>query len=308
MRLAFVNSLCKLAEKDDRLWLVCGDLGYGVLDEFARRFPNRFINAGVAEQNMAGVAAGLAQAGQRVFVYSIANFPVMRCMEQIRNDIAYHRLPVCVVTVGGGLVYGGHGYSHHGVEDLAMMHVLPNMTVFAPADPVETRLVTEAAASIDGPVYLRLGRGGEATLHKQAPAFAVGKALCLRKGATLALFSTGGILEPVLSAAEALTVLGHPPSVYSLPTFFPLDEETIAAESRRCQAIVTIEEHGRGGLAALTAEVLAQSGGGARLIPIRLPREPLAESGSHAYLRERQGLSAAAMVQHIQTTLAAWAK
>src|SRR5262245_13222600 len=123
MRTAFIESLCEAAERDDRIWLVCGDLGFSVLERFAERFPNRFVNAGVAEQNMTGLAAGLALSGKVVFIYSIVNFPVMRCLEQVRNDICYHRLNVKIVTVGGGLVYGGHGYTHHGAEDLAVMRV-----------------------------------------------------------------------------------------------------------------------------------------------------------------------------------------
>ncbi len=125
MRTAFIEELIALAERDDRIWLVCGDLGYSVLDAFSNRFPDRYLNAGVAEQNMTGIAAGLALTGKVVFTYSIANFPIMRCLEQIRNDVCYHKLNVKIVAVGGGLAYGSHGYTHHGVEDLAIMSALP---------------------------------------------------------------------------------------------------------------------------------------------------------------------------------------
>ena len=142
MRTSFIDTLCQVAENDRRVWLVTGDLGYSVLEKFSSKFPERYLNAGVAEQNMVGVAAGLAMTGKVVFVYSIANFPTLRCLEQVRNDVCYHKLSVKIVAVGCGLAYGGHGYTHHGVEDLGVMSLLPHMTVIAPGDPVETRWAT----------------------------------------------------------------------------------------------------------------------------------------------------------------------
>src|SRR5262249_13809462 len=142
MRAAFIKTLYELAERDERVWLLTGDLGFTVLEDFARRFPERYLNVGVAEQNMTGVAAGLARCGKVVFTYSIANFPTLRCLEQIRNDVCYHEANVKVVSVGGGFAYGAAGYTHHGVEDLGALRLLPGMTVVAPGDPVETRLAT----------------------------------------------------------------------------------------------------------------------------------------------------------------------
>src|SRR5262249_54572532 len=161
----FINTLCTLAGQDERVWLLTADLGYSVLERFAARFPDRYVNVGVAEQNLIGIAAGLARCGKVPFVYSIANFPTLRCLEQIRNDVCYHEGNVKVVAVGGGLAYGAQGYTHHGVEDLAVLRVLPGMTVVAPGDPVETRLVTEAIARHPGPCYLRLGKDREPILH-----------------------------------------------------------------------------------------------------------------------------------------------
>ncbi len=139
MRTAFARTLGELAAGDERLWLLTGDLGFSVLEPFAQQFPQRYLNVGVAEQNLAGIAAGLASCGKIVFTYSIANFPTIRCLEQIRNDICHHELPVKVVAVGGGLSYGAAGYSHHAVEDLAVMRAMPGMVVVAPADPWEAR-------------------------------------------------------------------------------------------------------------------------------------------------------------------------
>ncbi|MGH2379084.1 MAG: transketolase family protein, partial [Candidatus Limnocylindria bacterium] len=154
MRPTFARTLVELAERDDRVFLVVGDVGFGVLETFAQRFPDRYLNVGVAEANLAGVSAGLALAGSRPFMYSIGNFPTLRCLEQVRNDICYNRAPVVVVCVGGGLAYGSLGATHHATEDLAIMRALPGMTVVAPADPVETELATRAALAHEAPMYL----------------------------------------------------------------------------------------------------------------------------------------------------------
>ncbi|HEV3232412.1 MAG TPA: transketolase, partial [Candidatus Dormibacteraeota bacterium] len=170
MRTAFIETLLEVAAADERTWLVVGDLGYSVVEPFRERYPARFLNAGVAEQNMVGVAAGLAMAGKVPWIYSIANFPTLRCLEQIRLDVCYHDLPVRVVAVGGGVAYGVLGASHFASEDLAVMSAMPRMTVVAPGDPVETRLATAALAVASGPAYLRLGKAGEPVVHARQPA------------------------------------------------------------------------------------------------------------------------------------------
>src|SRR5215813_6776263 len=157
MRDAFVAAVTELAAADERIWLLTGDLGFTVFERFRERFADRFVNAGVAEQNMTGVAAGLALSGKIVFTYSIANFPTLRCLEQIRNDVAYHNLPVTITAVGGGVAYGNLGYSHHAVQDIAALRTLPNMTVFSPADPGETVACLRLALDRGRPAYLRLG-------------------------------------------------------------------------------------------------------------------------------------------------------
>src|SRR6267142_4822159 len=176
MRGSFFSALLQLAEHDERVYLVVGDLGFGVTDPFARRFPGRFLNVGVAEQNMTGIAAGLALSGKIVFTYSIANFPILRCLEQVRNDICYHAANVKVVAVGGGLAYGSLGSTHHATEDLAIMRVLPQMVVVAPGDPAEASAATQAVAAHPGPCYLRLGRGGDPRVHPGPIHFELGKA------------------------------------------------------------------------------------------------------------------------------------
>ena len=211
MRTAFIEALTRLAERDRRITLVVGDLGYGVVGEFARRLPGQFINAGVAEQNMTGLATGMAMCGKIVFTYSIANFPTLRCLEQIRNDACYHRADVKVVSVGGGLGYGPLGMSHHATEDLAILRTLPGLTVLSPGDPLETACAVEAIARAPGPCYLRLGRAGEPIVHPAPPAFEVGKALVVRDGPDLTLIATGGMLAIAAGAAEALAREGSRP-------------------------------------------------------------------------------------------------
>ncbi|MFM1975793.1 MAG: hypothetical protein RL145_639, partial [Pseudomonadota bacterium] len=158
MRNAFIDELVSLAEKFDHIALMVGDLGWSVVEPFAERFPDRFINAGIAEQNMAGMAAGMASEGYHVFTYSIANFPTFRCAEQIRNDVDYHNLPVTTVSVGGGLAYGSLGYSHHAVQDYALMRTMPNMLIAAPGDPLEVRACLRYLVNHPQPSYLRIGK------------------------------------------------------------------------------------------------------------------------------------------------------
>src|SRR5271155_1474816 len=182
MRSAFFRALTQLAESDERVQLIVGDLGFGVTETFAERFPDRFLNVGVAEQNMTGIAAGMALSGKIVFTYSIANFPILRCLEQVRNDVCYHDANVKIVAVGGGLAYGSLGATHHATEDLAILRSLPRMVVVAPGDPGEAEAATEAIASHPGPCYLRLGRAGEASVHQEKIRFQLGKAIHVGEG------------------------------------------------------------------------------------------------------------------------------
>jgi transketolase len=298
VRNTFVSTLCELAEHDQRIWLLCGDLGYSVLEKFADRFPTRYVNMGVAEQNMAGVAAGLALSGKIVFTYSIANFPIMRCLEQVRNDICYHKLNVKIVAVGGGLAYGTHGYTHHSVEDLAVMRALPNMTVVAPGDPVETRLAARALVEHDGPCYLRLGKGGEPIIHNQDPDFRIGRAIVLRDGGDVTLISTGAILSEVIKAADMLADRGVRAGVISMPSVTPVDARAILDAAARSRRIISVEEHGTtGGLGSAVAEVLAESNeAGVRLVRCGVSVGPY-EIGGQAYLRQLNHLDAASLAE-----------
>jgi transketolase len=291
MRTAFIESLLEVAERDRRVWLLTADLGYSVLERFAERYPDRYVNVGVAEQNLIGVAAGLARCGKVPFVYSIANFPTLRCYEQIRNDVCYHKGSVKVVAVGGGLAYGAQGYTHHGVEDLAVMRALPGMTVVAPADPIEARLATRALAECPGPCYLRLGKANETVVHSTEPEFELGRACLVKQGRDLTLISSGSMLKDAVAVAERLEGEGLSVRVLSMHTLKPLDEEAILAAARETPAVITVEEHSvTGGLGAAVADVLACSG--VRMPRFRkygLPDEVSHAVGSQTYLRRRCG-------------------
>jgi transketolase len=304
VRNTFIDTLCELAAADERIWLLCGDLGYSVLERFSARFPERYLNMGVAEQNMTGVATGLALSGKIVFTYSIANFPVMRCLEQIRNDVCYHNATVKIVAVGGGLAYGTHGYTHHGVEDLAVMRALPRMTVVAPGDPVETRLATQALAAQPGPGYLRLGKGGEPAVHAAPPPFELGRALVLRAGADVTFVATGAILGEALKAAELLEAQGIRAGVVSMPTLKPLDAQAVLDVAGRSRWIVTVEEHSLlGGLGSAVAEVLTGVAAlRARLLRLGVTMEP-SVVGTQAYLRHLNGLDAEQLAQSVMQAL-----
>lgn len=292
MRTAFARALVALAERDPRVFLLTGDLGYSVLEPFRERFPERFVNVGVAEQNMIGIAAGLAHSGNVVFVYSIANFPTLRCLEQIRNDVCYHDLPVRVVSVGGGLAYGSAGYTHHGVEDLAVMRALPGLSVFAPGDPLETELITQALLDLPGAAYLRLGKAAEPRVHESLPALELGRAIELIPGSDITLIATGGMLFAAREAALELART-HALSVrlLSMHTLKPLDEAAVVAAARQTQLVVTCEEHSCiGGLGSAVADVMAAlPAPRARLLKFALPDKASDVVGSQRFLLSRLG-------------------
>jgi transketolase len=305
MRGAFIRAITALAERDERVHLIVGDLGFGVVESFARRFPAQFLNAGVAEQNMTGIAAGMALTGKIAFTYSIANFPVLRCLEQIRNDVCYHNADVKIVAVGGGLAYGSLGSSHHATEDLAIMRSLPRMVVVAPGDPMEAEAATEAIASHPGPCYLRLGRAGEAHVHQEKINFQLGKAIQIRDGRDLTLISTGGLLETAVQVAESLGHTGLRARVLSMHTVKPIDSDAILTASSETHAIFTLEEHSLvGGLGSAVAEVLAEAGAeGSIFKRFGLPSAFSSVIGTQEYIRANYGLAPAPLAAAIRSAL-----
>jgi transketolase len=304
MRDSFIRAVLELAQQDQNIELITGDLGFGVLKPFWETLPDQFINAGIAEQNMTSMAAGMALEGKTVFTYSIGNFPTLRCLEQIRNDCAYHNANVNIVCVGGGFVYGPLGMSHHATEDLAVMRSLPDVAVFAPADKVEAQAVAKAAAEYPGTCYIRLGRGGEKVVRESIKDFQVGKALDVQKGSRVAIFSTGDIYGEVAQARDLLVHGGINPSVYTFPTVKPLDVETIRACAADHELIVTCEEHNvAGGLGTAVSEVLAETASHARLVRLGIEGSYCATVGSQQYLRREYGLCGDQIAQRIMKEL-----
>lgn len=303
MRNAFFSKLVELADADPRIELVTGDLGFGAIEPFVERFPDRFTNAGVAEQNMTGLATGLALSGSIVFTYSIANFPTIRCLEQVRNDVCYHRANVKIVAVGGGLAYGALGYSHHATEDLAILRALPMLGVAAPADAWEAMAITEELVGNDGPFYLRLGKTGEPDVHHGPVVLPPGSSITLRDGNDVTLIATGAIVHEGVTAAKVLADRGLDVRIVSMPWIEPFDSEVVVRAARDTPLLVTIEEHSVvGGLGGAVAEVLAEGGIGVPLVRIGLPRQ-FAAVGSQTYLRHRYGLDAGAIADRVLEAL-----
>ncbi len=306
MRDTFVKALMAIARKDERVMLLTGDLGFGVLTPFAETFPGQFLNVGVAEQNMTGVATGLALEGKIVFTYSIGNFPTLRCLEQIRNDVCYHNANVKIVCIGGGFSYGPLGISHHATEDLAIMRALPYMKVMAPGDLTETVVITQMAYKTPGPCYLRLGRGGEPKIHDKLKQVNLGQAIPLFPRGEVAFLTTGGILFNVIKARGILNGQGTTVSLHSIPSLKPLDQELIIHLAKTSELIVTIEEHSIiGGLGGAVAEVLAEfPGWKPPLVRIGLRDGFSCEVGAQEYLRQVYGLCPAGIANQVNKALA----
>lgn len=302
MRDTFVRTLLEIAKKDKNVYIITGDLGFGVLKPFWTELPDQIINAGIAEQNMTSIAAGLAMQGKIVYTYSIGNFPTLRCIEQIRNDCAYHNANVKVVCVGGGFVYGSLGMSHHATEDIAMMRSLPDVTVLAPGDLVEAEAATKAIYETPGTCYLRLGRGGEKRIHEKLDGFTIGKAIEIQKGENVAVFSTGAIFDEVNDACEQLKADGIMPTVYTFPTVKPIDKEVILKCAQTHKAIVTVEEHNlSGGFGSAVAEVLAEADGvKAKLVRVALDDRYSCIVGSQKYLRNQYSIDAKAIIEKVK--------
>ena len=305
MRDTFVKTLVDLAKEDKNIELVTGDLGFGVLKPFWETVPDQFTNAGIAEQNMTTVAAGMALEGKTVFTYSIGNFPTLRCLEQIRNDCAYHNANVKVVCIGGGFVYGSLGMSHQATEDLAILRALPDVVVMAPADLVEAEECTKALAAYPGTAYLRLGRGGEKRIHDHIENFQIGKAIKVKSGEKIAIFSTGAIFEEVNAAYDILVSKGYSAAVYTFPTVKPIDKEVIEDCAKEFEVIVTCEEHNIvGGFGSAVAEVMAEmQAKKAYLLRIGLNDEYSVKVGNQEYLREQYGMDSKAIARKIEETV-----
>lgn len=290
MRNAFIQELVTLARQHPQIALIVGDLGYSVIEPFADEFPDRFINAGVAEQNMTGLAAGMASEGYHVFTYSIANFPTFRCAEQIRNDVAYHKLPVTVVSVGGGLAYGSLGYSHHAVQDYALLRILPNMLIAAPGDPMEVRACMRYLVEHPGPSYLRLGKAGEPNFHSSPPQVLPGQWLKVKTGNDKrALLSTGAGLQIAMDWIQTSEYSDR--TVYTMPLWSMSDKLAQAEQLSVHEEVMTIEDHLLdGGFGSWLLEARALTETSTIVRPIALSPEVCGTVGSQSTLNRLGGL------------------
>jgi transketolase len=301
MRDAFVKVLTELAPSHPEIILLTGDLGFGVLNDFALRFPRQLVNVGVAEQNMSGLAAGLALEGRAVFTYSIGNFPTLRCLEQIRNDICYHNANVKVVSVGGGMSYGPVGMSHHATEDLAILRSLPGMEVFAPTDLWEAAEATRHLIQSHGPAYLRLDKTAAPATARVGERFQPGRIRLVREGSDVTLVATGGIAGEAIKAADALAGQGVFCRVLSVCTVKPLDIETLVRAATETGGIVSIEEHTvDGGLGGAIAESLMEAGVAPEFfVRVGLRNTFSSVVGSQRYLRGVYQMDAAAIMKTV---------
>ncbi|MBI5569126.1 MAG: transketolase [Desulfomonile tiedjei] len=295
MRNAFAEELGRLAAEDPRIVLLSGDIGNRLFNDFKERFPDRFLNCGVAEANMIGVAAGMALSGLLPVTYTIASFNTVRCLEQIRVDVCYHNLPVIIVGVGAGLAYSEGGATHHSCEDIALLRALPNMSVVCPGDVWEVRGALKAAFDLGTPVYIRLGKKNEPVVHREMPQFSIGKGITIRPGNDVCLLSTGNMLPVVVEAAEELARAGVSAQVVSCHTVKPLDTALLAEAFAKFTTVLTVEEHSIiGGLGASVAQWLSSGPRRrARLCCVSTPDSFVHQAGSHQYMRERFGLTAA---------------
>lgn len=298
MRTNFINQLIEEARRNEKIFLLVGDLGYHVIEPFAEEFPDRFLNVGIAEQNMAGIAAGLAMTGYNVYFYSIGNFPTIRCLEQIRNDIAYHQANVKVVSVGAGYAYGSLGATHQATEEIGALRVLPNMVVATPGDPLEARAITKISASYDGPMYIRLGKAGEKTVHSEDSIDLKIGDICsviTREGNQTAVFACGNILEAALHQINEEN-LNY--DLYSVPFVKPINKEQLINIVKTHPAgLITIEEHQKScGMGSAIVEILNDLyyEGNIEVYPkvkrIAIPDEFADVVGTQVFLREHEGL------------------
>lgn len=305
MRAVFNKTLLEIAKKDPRIHMVLADIGFGEIEPFRDTFPDRYYNVGVAEQNMTGVACGIAMEGNIAVTYSIANFPTLRCLEQIRNDVCYHDANVKIVIIGGGVSYGALGMSHHSTEDLAIMRALPNIVIEVPCDNYEAIAATHAMIAHNGPFYYRCGYKGEKDIHSGPIDFKIGKANTVREGSDVTLMFCGPIGSEVVKAADMLAEEGIKCRIVSMHTIKPIDKDAIIDAAKNTGGIVTVEEHNLiGGLGGAVAEVIADEG----LCPgcfkrLAFPDVNVAKIGGQAWIRDQYGLQAAGIANSVRNAL-----
>ena len=297
MRRAFAETLAAIADADGRVLLLTADIGFMALEPFAERHPEKFFNVGIAEQNMIGVATGLAEAGFFPFVYSIVNFATMRPFEFIRNGPVAHRLPVRVVSVGGGVEYGHNGISHFGLEDVAIMRTQPGLTIVCPCDAQQARVALQKTWDLPNPLYLRLGKDDQSVVPGLDGRFEIGHAEKIHEGEDVLFVALGTAALDALKAARALHLRGIGATVLCVSSLNPGPAADVLAHLRRIGHAITVEAHYTvGGLGSWVAEIASEHSPGSRVLRVGLQSHPGCRSGSQLWMQERLGLSAEALV------------
>lgn len=291
MRTSFLNTVVELMRKNEDIITLTADMGYSVFEDLAKEFPKRFMNTGITEQSSIGLATGLALSGYKVFFYAQAPFATMRCFEQVRLDVAFNNVNVKIVGTASGFSSNQLGISHFALEDVALMRLLPNMTVLAPGDPYEAEWATREAYKIDGPVYIRISKSGSPVVHKGRPVLAVGKGIKIYEGKDLSIFASGSLLPMAEEIIYSLKENNINASLVSMPSIKPIDKKLILEETKKNKNIYTLEEHGMGGLGTAVAEIIAESGVKVRFHPFTVPDKFTSITGSIEYLLEHNGLS-----------------
>ncbi len=306
MRNVFAGELEEIAVRDPRVILLTGDIGNRLFDDYQARFQERFVNCGIAEANMIGVAGGLAMGGYRPVVYTIAPFLTLRCLEQIRIDLCYHAQPVVLVGTGAGLSYASLGPTHHSLDDLAALRVLPGMTILAPGDPWELRLALRSALRHDGPSYIRIGKKGEPEQHACVPEGGIGASVTLRRGRDATIIAVGTILDECVHAAQSLESDGWSVGVESMFSVKPMNERRLEELFSANAVVAIVEEHSIiGGAAAAISQWLAtrRTSGVARLVCLGVADEFLHATGTTGWMRAHVGIDRVSIAKKVPMAL-----
>ncbi|TMJ43061.1 MAG: transketolase [Alphaproteobacteria bacterium] len=306
MRNAFADEMTRICAANQRPVLLSGDIGNKLFDKLKAAAPDQFLNCGVAEANMIGVAAGLAMSGFRPFAYTIVPFITTRVLEQIRVDLCYHNVPATVVGVGGGLSYAALGPTHHALEDIAFLRVLPNMSVLCPGDALEVRACLKAAMLHDGPLYIRLGKKGEPVVHQSEPVVGIGGSLTVRRGSDCTILAVGNLLPEAMRAAELLAEQKVGTTVVSLVSVKPLDGEMLERNFASRNLVVSLEEHSvAGGAGSAILEWISDHNPSAmaKFMRIATPDAFYTQSGKQSYARQQLGLDSISVARKIADRL-----
>lgn len=301
MRTAIIDEVYKIMKENKDSYFLTGDLGYNTLEGIEKEFGSRFINVGVAEQNMIGIASGLALTGKKVFVYSIIPFLIMRCFEQIINDMCYHDLDVTLLGSGSGITYGILSSTHFALEDVAILRNLPNMTIFSPCDETEAIIGMKALKNHHHPTYVRIGARTENTVYEKPFNFILGKGNIFKKGKDVAVFVSGSLISEVIKAVDQIEKeTGKSIAIIDIHTIKPIDRELIISESRNKKIVFTVEEHGKiGGMGSAVSEIVSEFCPGTKVIRIGTDDKFIKIVGTRSFLRKHLGFNSEGITKKI---------